>query len=276
MSFRTIALAALAGVLACLPAAAQQTKVATILAMEMGDIACYLSLRDDAGQRFRDMADFEICERKALLNQRVTLGYRQQQVQHQDCQGDPNCKKTRTVMLVVSARPLAANMPQPTTPPPAQPTTPVLMRIAGTHCNVGETVVYSCAAGAKTVSVCTGNGFLQYRFGALGQAPELSLPEGLIAPAGAATGEAVPFSGGGGAWLRFRKPPYGYVVYDGIGNWGPGGAKKTIAGVVVEQGGRKIANVKCTTKPQGELGPDWLQRVGIRTNNQDFEFPTED
>lgn len=141
-------------------------------------------------------------------------------------------------------------------------------------CQSGEAIVFSCVAGAKIVSVC-GTGYPQYRFGKPGEV-EMSLPEGRVAPAAAASGEVVPFSGGGGVWLRFAKPPYAYVVYDGIGNWGPGGAKKAIAGVVVEQNGRKIANIRCTAPAHSSLSPDWFGQTGIKTNNQDFEFPTED
>jgi hypothetical protein len=41
----------------------QETKRATgtITAMNAGDVACYLTLRDDKGARFEEMADFEIC-----------------------------------------------------------------------------------------------------------------------------------------------------------------------------------------------------------------------
>jgi hypothetical protein len=47
-----------------------------------------------------------------------------------------------------------------------------------------------------------GRGYLQYRFGKLdGSEPlEQTLPEGQVVPAKAATGENVPFAGGGGAW----------------------------------------------------------------------------
>jgi hypothetical protein len=65
-------------------------------------------------------------------------------------------------------------------------------------------------------------------------------------------------------------------VYEGIGNWGPGGAKREIGGVVVERDGRRIANVKCAARPKSELAPDWFERTGIASNGQDFEFPTSD
>ena len=50
-----------------------------------------------------------------------------------------------------------------------------------THCEPGETVVFSCSMGKKTASVCASSnhgpseGYLQYRFGALGNV-EMTYP----------------------------------------------------------------------------------------------------
>ena len=60
-----------------------------------------------------------------------------------------------------------------------------------------------------------------------------------------ATGTRVPFAGGGGAWMRFVKPPFAYVVYTGIGKWGPKGETREKQGVVVERSGNAIAGRKC-------------------------------
>jgi hypothetical protein len=106
MSLRTFLLAAVAAGFAC-PLAAQTNKPeGTLLSMEAGDVACYLTLRDESGQRFRALAEFEICEQKALLNKRVRLTWQQGRVMADECQGNPDCKKTKTVMLVVAARPV--------------------------------------------------------------------------------------------------------------------------------------------------------------------------
>jgi hypothetical protein len=85
-----------------------QTKktVGTITAMQDGDIACYLSLKDDLGGTFQEMADFELCGQKsALIGQRVKLTYRPRHVQSSECQGNPGCKKSALVLLVVAAVP---------------------------------------------------------------------------------------------------------------------------------------------------------------------------
>ena len=236
-----------------------------IVAMNNGDVACYLKLKDDRGGAFEEMAKFEICEKAALVGKRVALAYELGRVMADECGGDTNCKKTRTVALVNAVR--------------------IIDSKAGAQlasfCKPTETTVFACQTGAKLVSVCAsrdaapGTGTLQYRFGKPDPAEplELVLPETALAPSRVATGENMPFPGGGGAWLRFAKGPMAYTVYSGIGNWGPKGEKRTKEGVVVERGGKPIANLKCTGKPLGLLGPDWLDKVGIKSGNQDFEFP---
>ena len=91
-----------------------------------------------------------------------------------------------------------------------------------------------------------------------------------VAPA---SGENVPFAGGGGAWLRFKKPPFSYVVYSGIGKWGPKGETAEKQGIVVERSGKSIANIKCTGALKSELGPVWFEKVGVKSNAEEFLFP---
>lgn len=245
----------------------------TITAMTAGDIACYLKLKDDRGAAFEEMAAFEICEQRALLGKRVALSYVQQNVLSPACQGDPACKKTTRVVLVSAARPA-----------PTAATTPPLPTAKGSPaslCAPAETVVFACRTGGKMISVCASKaagparGTLQYRFGKpdAGEPVELVLPETPMVPAKAATGENVPFSGGGGSWLRFTKATTGYIVYSGIGKWGPKGEVREKAGVVVERQGKAVATLRCTGETQSELGPDWFEKMGIGPNGQDFEFP---
>jgi hypothetical protein len=246
----------------------QETKrtSGTIMSANAGDTACYLKLKDDRGAVFEEMARFEICEQRALVGKRVALTYVQQAVMSPDCQGDPACKKTRTVVMVSAAKPVVA----------AQ------ANVAQTSfCTSEETVVFACVAGAKMVSVCASKpagpnrGYLQYRFGKPDSSEplEMILPESHLPPSKVATGENVPFSGGGGSWLRFAKAPLAYTVYSGIGKWGPKGEIREKGGVVVERQGKAIATVKCTSKPGGELGPYWFEQMGITANGQDFDFP---
>jgi hypothetical protein len=248
--------------------------VGTVTATNSGDIACYLTLKDDRGVVFEEMADFEICDQKPpLKGKRVTLTYSLQKVMSDECQGDPACKKTRTVALVSAARVITAGSTTGTGVKPAAQRT--------SFCTPAETVVLACRTGAKMASVCASRdsgpkAYLQYRFGKLdGSEPlEQVLPEGgQVAAARAANGESVPFSGGGGAWLRFRKGQFTYTVYTGIGNWGPKGEKRTKSGLHIEHAGKPLATLKCQEEPISLLGPDWFEKAGVKPGNEDFDFP---
>ncbi len=254
----------------------QATKktVGTVTATNSGDVACYLTLKDDRGAVFEEMADFEICNQKPQLKgKRVTLTYSLQKVMSDECQGDPACKKTRTVALVSAARIITAGSTTSTDAKPAAQRT--------SFCTPAETVVFACRTGAKMASVCASKdagpkATLQYRFGKLdGSEPlEQVLPEGgQVAAARAAHGESVPFSGGGGAWLRFAKGQFTYTVYTGIGNWGPKGEKRTKAGLHIEHAGKPLATLKCQEKPISLLGPDWFEKVGVKPGKEEFDFP---
>lgn len=254
----------------------QATKktVGTVTATNSGDIACYLTLKDDRGAVFEEMADFEICDQKPpLKGKRVTLTYSLQKVMSDECQGDPACKKTRTVALVTAARVITTGSTTGTGVKPAAQ--------RSSFCTPAEMVVFACRTGAKMASVCASKdsgpkAYLQYRFGKLdGSEPlEQVLPEGgQVAAARAANGESVPFSGGGGAWLRFRKGQFTYTVYTGIGNWGPKGEKRTKSGLHIEHAGKPLATLKCQEEPISLLGPDWFEKAGVKPGNEDFDFP---
>jgi hypothetical protein len=118
-------------------------------------------------------------------------------------------------------------------------------------------------------------GYLQYRFGKPDSKDPLELmhPAADTLPALAAEGETVPFAGGGGSWLRFRKGDTAYVVYTGIGKWGPKGETMEKEGIVVEQEGRQIANLACSSKLTSALSPDWFEKTGVAPKGEDFLFP---
>ena len=252
--------------------------VGTVTATNSGDVACYLTLKDDRGAVFEEMAKFEICDQKPpLKGKRVSLAYVLQNVMADECQGNPDCKKSRTVALVSAARILEA----PAAAPAGAPSTALSGAKQASFCAPAETIVFSCRTGARMVSVCaskdaTANkGTLQYRYGKLGSSEplDITLPEGPVVPSKAAVGASMPFSGGGGAWLRFARGDATYTVYTGIGNWGPKGEKMTKEGLHVERAGKVVATLKCLDKPISLLGPDWFEKAGIKDNNQDFDFP---
>lgn len=239
----------------------------TITAMQNGDIACYLTLKDDSGKVFKEMADFAICQQQAtLLNKRVALAYKLERTQSPECQGDPDCKKSVTVALVVAAKPAQAA---------------VAAAARTSLCTASEDIIFACRGEAKLVSVCASkgatakSGSLVYRFG--DAAPDkpvtLTLPRDKTVPSKAATGAFDPFAGGGGAWLRFTQGEYANTVYSGIGKWGPNGETREKAGLLVERNGKQIALMKCSGKYRSELGPDLIERLDIQMGDQTFDYP---
>lgn len=76
--------------------------VSLVTEMQAGDVACYISLQDDNGKAFEEMADFDICALD-IIGRRVKLDYLRGQVLAPSCGGNPDCKKTRKVPLVVAA-----------------------------------------------------------------------------------------------------------------------------------------------------------------------------
>ncbi|MDI1287778.1 MAG: hypothetical protein PSV46_25565 [Reyranella sp.] len=244
-----------------------------------GDISCVITLKDDRGATFTEAADFELCaQEKSLKGKRVALTYKASRVQAASCQGDPNCKKSDLVALIVAAKPA----PLAAAPPAATPAPSPSPAGQASFCTPAETVVFSCRSGAKMVSVCASKdagpnkGYVQYRFGKPDSRDplELVVPENQLPPPRVAAGESVPFSGGGGAWMRFPKGQLTYTVYTGIGKWGPRGEIREKAGLVVAQSGKQIAVLKCNNpKAVSELGPDWFEKAGVKSGGQDFEFP---
>ena len=245
-----------------------------LVGQQEGDAACYLTLRDDAGRQFTERADFEVCIASGkLTGKRVRLAYTPGRVMHEDCQGDPSCRKSRTVALVSSLR--LAELPTTVAAPQAAPAG------AASFCSASETTVFTCRIGARRVSVCADpastaqRGYVQYRFGkADGSVPlEMEIPSRRIEPSAAAAGASVAFAAGGSAWLRFFNGDHAYVVYTGIGKWGPRGAIQEKEGLVVERRGKQIASLKCSQAAVSILGPEWFEQVGITARDGDFELP---
>lgn len=254
--------------------------VGTVTAVNDGDAACYLSLKDEQGKAFEEVADFSICEKpKAYTGKRVSLNYTLSTVMADACQGDPSCKKTKTVALVNSLTVLDAKSGAPSASAAA---TPAVAKGQASFCTPMETVVFSCRSGAKMASVCASKnatrnkGYLQYRFGKPDSRDplELMLPEAEMVANKAATGEWTPYAGGAGSWLRFRKGNYSYVTYSGIGRWGPKGETRSKYGVMVERDGKLIASLKCAAEPDGEMGPEWFEKFDVKPKGDaDFFFP---
>jgi hypothetical protein len=157
---------------------------------------------------------------------------------------------------------------------------PAFASSASTQCKAGETIVFSCSTGSRILSVCASPdvsakaGYMQYRYGVKGK-PELIYPETLAPPVHLFTPGQLSFSGGGGAYLQFKKGAFTYTVFDAIGNWGESG-KGTAQGVAVSSAGKEVANLPCKTDRDyvsGELGPDFFTKAGLGEPTNDFDIP---
>jgi hypothetical protein len=153
--------------------------------------------------------------------------------------------------------------------------------VPGSFCSTAEVAVFHCSTGAKQVSVCASrtatpqSGSLQYRFGKRGQTPEIQLPAKPTPPSRSASADTLSFSGGGGAWLRFRSGEFAYTVYTAVGRWGPNGEPRESEGLVVERGGKTVATLRCKESAQSELGPALYGKLALTAASADeyFEVP---
>ena len=151
---------------------------------------------------------------------------------------------------------------------------------APTLCTADERVVFSYSTGAHIASICAskdiskGSGTMQYRYGKPASF-DLAYPDDGAHPTDAFTSGTMMFSGGGGAWLRFKKGPFSYTIFSAIGKWGKDGAAADAAGVAIQKDGKGFANFPCQSRDSGELGPDFFDKVGLKASESpdDFEIP---
>lgn len=77
----------------------------TLTDVDKGDNGCYLTLKNEKGVEFIEVGKFEICSQKPpLKGKRVALAFSLETIQAASCYGDPKCKKTETVPLVVGVK----------------------------------------------------------------------------------------------------------------------------------------------------------------------------
>jgi hypothetical protein len=141
------------------------------------------------------------------------------------------------------------------------------------HCTIDEAIIFNCITGKKIVSVCASKtisptaGYLQYRFGPKGS-PDLVYPEDKVHPGPDVQSKTLTFAGGGGAFIRFIRGQYGYVVYTALGRgWGEK------AGVAVEKDNKLMVNLPCKGAVQSEVGPDFFEKAGLTEDQTGFELP---
>jgi len=142
-------------------------------------------------------------------------------------------------------------------------------------CSAQERIIFSCRPlETKVVSLCASSvltstsGYMQYRFGRLGQPPEFSYPQNQEHPKDHFRSGTLMYSGGGGAYLEFTNGDYKYVIFDGIGKgW-------ESEGVEVSKAGKQVSLLPCRDRSYGEMGPDLFEKAAIpASNDDDFEIP---
>ena len=79
----------------------------TLSSASGGDRACYLSLKDDRGAVFEEMADFDFCEPKNIRRyrgKRLALAYEIASVLAAECEGNMDCGKSDRVAMIKKLR----------------------------------------------------------------------------------------------------------------------------------------------------------------------------
>lgn len=144
---------------------------------------------------------------------------------------------------------------------------------ADTHCTSQETTEFSCSTGKKIISVCaskdlsTTKGYLQYRFGRQG-VPEIQVPAAKNHPNPLVKSGTLSFPSGRGAYLKFLKGDYRYVVYIASSK-----GRGENSGVVVESNNKLIAKVGCISNVQSKIGPKLFEKGGIPADDTPFKLP---
>jgi len=154
--------------------------------------------------------------------------------------------------LAVSVEDAAAPADNPAVAPEASPSaaatanvaapaaTPVNL-IKGSLCETDEQVVWTCQAGARTISVCASadlnpkEGYAQYRIGRPG-ALEMEYPTTRVHPRGRFTYTLYPQ---GNSTLSFTNGAYKYSLFEDL--------RSTEDGVYVERGDDLISNIRCNS-----------------------------
>jgi hypothetical protein len=143
-------------------------------------------------------------------------------------------------------------------------------------CGASEKIIFACSTGAHIVSICeSADGkSLQYRFGVRNHL-DIAYPAAGTPAASVFTSGTMMFSGGGGAWLSFKRGPFAYTAFTGIGKWGKGEAIAEAAGVAVSKDDAEFANFPCRDKEVSELGPDLFAKLGLADKSQaePFDIP---
>lgn len=130
-------------------------------------------------------------------------------------------------------------------PAPRAPSAPL--------CKSGETVIFQCGAGRRTIALCgsaAGARTVEYRFGT---PAKLELVQS--SQAGGMVQADVGYSGGGASQVRFNRGGYSYIVYSRMIRTGFKDTNNPAfdAGVVVRKPGARDVKILCTAPSDAAL-----------------------
>ena len=82
----------------------EKVRGGVIISAEVDDIACYLQIKDDAGKVHEELASFDLCEDKNLLNKPSEFIYERTSVMAASCDENPECDDTEMVWLIAEVK----------------------------------------------------------------------------------------------------------------------------------------------------------------------------
>ncbi len=172
--------------------------------------------------------------------------------------------------------PVASLIPPAVQPATAQAPAAVVAAVpavSGPHlCTGSETPIFACSTGKKRASICSSRvgatEQLVYRLAPLEGTPEMEYPgEGTTATAAFQYGARPVPDGKPVPFLSFDKGNYRYVVYAGEGGDSPR------RGILVEQSGKRIADLRCQSDAMSSFSAAQFQKMGLSQDSRGLSLP---
>ena len=210
---------------------------------------------DIAMDRYDRMLRAQAVAKKAAETQTPVAPSASQAEMEAESEGAPSDPAPAATPAPAAHQPIQAALPAPS----QTATVPTL-------CSAEETPVFACSTGKKRASLCmTGSNQLAYRLAPLDGAPEMVYPANAASTDTAfkqgthagSNGQSLPF-------VSFDKGNYRYAVY---------GTSATMQGILVEQNGKRIANLNCQADRLSELDTAKLQRMGLSQDLRPLMLP---
>lgn len=217
---------------------------------------------DIAMDRYDRMLRAQAAEKKANEAQTPDAPSASQAEMDAETEGAPSEPAPSVATTPAPRQPQAAANAQVQVSPPAPSQTATVPNL----CAGDETPVFACSTGKKRASLCmTGGNQLTYRLAPLDGAAEMVYPANATAASTAfkqgthtsANGQSLPF-------VSFDKGNYRYAAY---------GSMTTAQGILVEQSGKRIADLRCQADRQSDLGTTKLQSLGLSQDQRSLMLP---